>query len=225
MHTSEGYSYVQNWIANAILVEETNKENAYVDMGLVLYPTIKYTSDDFEGVITGLLPFFLLLIYVLPVGKLIERMVSEKESRARESMKIMGMSDTAYYLSWFSYFAIQVTIITIIGILMLKGAIFPNSDGFLIFLFMWVFGISLFGFCILVMPFFSKAKSASIFSSMLYFGSNFLVEVVRDPSYSQDMKVFASIFPTVGIELGAISMGVFENAGIGLHWDNYGKVY
>lgn len=75
-------------------------------MGLVLYPTPEYTTDDFAQIISGLLPFFLLLIYVLPVGKLIERMVSEKESRARESMKIMGMSDTAYYLSWWTYFSI-----------------------------------------------------------------------------------------------------------------------
>lgn len=105
-HTAQGFSYLQNWIANAILVEETGEEDAYIDMGLILYPTPKYTVDDFEGVISGLLPFFLLLIYVLPVGKLIERMVSEKESRARESMKIMGMSDTAYYLSWFTYFGI-----------------------------------------------------------------------------------------------------------------------
>ena len=105
-HTSQGFSYLQNWIANAILVEETGEEKAYIDMGLILYPTAEYRTDDFGDVISGLLPFFLLLIYVLPVGKLIERMVSEKESRARESMKIMGMSDTAYYLSWFSYFAI-----------------------------------------------------------------------------------------------------------------------
>ena len=39
------------------------------------------------------------------------------------------------------------------------------------------------------------------------------------------MKILASIFPTVGIELGANSMGVFENSGIGLTWDNYGSVY
>jgi len=101
-----------------------------------------------------MLPFFLLLVYVLPVGKLIERMVSEKESRARESMKIMGMSDTAYYLSWWTYFSIQVTAITIIGVAMLKRTIFPNSDGLVIFLFFWVYGMSLFGFCILIMPFF-----------------------------------------------------------------------
>lgn len=89
-------------------------------MGLALYPTAKYTADDFAAIITNLLPFFLLLIYILPVGKLIERMVSEKESRARESMKIMGMSDFAYYLSWWTYYSIQVTVISLIGLLMLK---------------------------------------------------------------------------------------------------------
>lgn len=154
LYTTQGFSYIQNWIANAILVEETKNEKAYIDMGLTLYPTPKFIVDDFAQIVSGMLPFFLLLVYVLPVGKLIERMVSEKESRARESMKIMGMSDTAYYLSWWTYFSIQVTAITIIGVAMLKRTIFPNSDGLVIFLFFWVYGMSLFGFCILIMPFF-----------------------------------------------------------------------
>jgi len=37
----------QNWIANAILVEETKNEKAYIDMGLTLYPTPKFIVDDF----------------------------------------------------------------------------------------------------------------------------------------------------------------------------------
>jgi len=180
LYINQGFSYVQNWIANAILKVETKKDDAYIDMGLALYPTPKYTADDFALIISSLLPFFLLLVYILPVGKLVERMVSEKESRARESMKIMGMSDVAYYLSWWTYFSIQVTIITIIGMVMMKPAVFPNSDGLMIFLFLWIYGMSLFGFCLLVTPFFSKARSASIFSAMLYFGSNFLTSVVQD---------------------------------------------
>jgi len=75
-------------------------------MGIVPFASREYVTDGFAGVIQGLLPFFLLLIYILPVSKIIERMVSEKETRARESMKIMGMSDFAYFLSWWSYFTI-----------------------------------------------------------------------------------------------------------------------
>lgn len=109
-------------------------------------------------------------------------MVSEKESRARESMKIMGMRDSAYFFSWFTYFTIQVTVITIIGLALLKAMVFPNSDGLLVFFFLWLYGMSLFGFCVLVSTFFNKARSATTFSAMLYFGTGFLNNVVADKS-------------------------------------------
>ena len=95
-------------------------------------------------------PFFMLLIYILPISKATERIVSEKETRARESMKIMGMNDTAYWLSWFCFFAIQTTVITLIGFAMLKSKVFPYSDGGLIFLYFWMYGMSQFGFVVLI---------------------------------------------------------------------------
>jgi len=106
MYQNHGFSYIQNWIANAILRKETGKKTATIDMGIVPFASEKFVEDEFGGVITGLIPFFLLLIYILPVSKVIERITSEKESRARESMKIMGMSDFAYFLSWWSYYTV-----------------------------------------------------------------------------------------------------------------------
>ena len=120
----------------------------------------------------------MLLVYIFPISKLTERMVSEKESRARESMRMMGMTDFAYWASWFTYYTVQVTIITIIGLAMLKWSVFPASDGFLIFLFFWVYGMSQFGFCVFVQAFFSKARSASTFASMFYYGTSFIQQAV-----------------------------------------------
>jgi hypothetical protein len=181
-----------------VLRQETGKLSANLDMGIVGQKMKKSVSDEFGGFISGLLPFFMLLIYVLPVGKIIERMVSEKETRARESMKIMGMTDLAYWLSWWSFFSLQVTMVTILGLIILKAQVFPNSDGFLLFLFFWIYGMSLFGFVVFIQAFFNKSKSASIFGSMIYFGTSFLNNVVADTSIGNDAKVMASFFPTVG---------------------------
>lgn len=145
-----GFVWVENLIANAILVHKTGDKDATIDMGYIPSKSAEYIEDDFTGVIEGLLPFFLGLVYILPIAKLTERMVSEKETRARESMKMMGMSDSAYFFSWFTYFFIQVTLITILGLAMLKPIIFPNTDGGLIFLMLWIYGLSQFGFVMMV---------------------------------------------------------------------------
>ena len=58
-------------------------------MTLVPLKADEYVSDDFSLVLEGMLPFFLLLIYILPVYRLISNIVAEKESKVRESMKMM----------------------------------------------------------------------------------------------------------------------------------------
>lgn len=61
-----------------------------------------------------MLPFFMLLTYILPMYRLLSRMVSEKETKARESMRMMGLNDFSYWLSWWIYYFIIVTIISIL---------------------------------------------------------------------------------------------------------------
>jgi ATP-binding cassette subfamily A (ABC1) protein 3 len=59
------------------------------------------------------------LIYILPVYRMLQRIVSEKESRARESMKMMGLGDMAYWLSWFTYYMVIVTVISTLSTIIL----------------------------------------------------------------------------------------------------------
>jgi len=37
---------------------------------------------------------------LVPVSRLISRISSEKETKIRESMKMMGLTDTPWWLSW-----------------------------------------------------------------------------------------------------------------------------
>jgi len=59
------------------------------------------------------------------------------------AQKIMGMRDTSFYLSWILYYLIIFTIISLLASLVLKSTIFENSNYGFIFLWHWLFGISL----------------------------------------------------------------------------------
>ena len=141
---------------------------------MVPFKSDGYISDDFSLVLEGMLSFFLLLIYILPVYRLISNIVAEKESKARESMKMMGLSDFSYWLSWWTYYFIIVTIISALCIGILSINIISNSDRGIIFLFLWVYGNSLFGMCILLQSFFTKARVAAITGTLVYFGTSFV---------------------------------------------------
>lgn len=62
--------------------------------------------DDFGQFIQSLFTFFVLVMYIPPLYRTVYRIVQEKESRVKESMKIMGLGDGAYWLSWYLYFTL-----------------------------------------------------------------------------------------------------------------------
>jgi hypothetical protein len=50
-----------------------------------------------------------MIIYLIPFYYLTSKIASEKESKAREGMKMMGLRDEVYFLSWFIlYFSITI---------------------------------------------------------------------------------------------------------------------
>jgi ATP-binding cassette subfamily A (ABC1) protein 3 len=57
----------------------------------------------------------MLLMYIAPLSRIISRIVAEKESKAREGMKMMGLTDSPYWLSWMAYYFLIVTIISVIS--------------------------------------------------------------------------------------------------------------
>ena len=116
----------------------------------------------------------MLIMYILPVYRTLSRMISEKETKARESMKMMGLKDFPYWLSWFTYYLIIVTIISILCVIVLSFKVIRYSSRGIIFLYFWVYGVSLFGFIILFQSFFSKARIGSIAGTLIYFGTSFI---------------------------------------------------
>jgi len=47
----------------------------------------------------------MLLAYIPPVYNMTFKIVREKETRAKETMRIMGMTDLPYWFSWFFFYS------------------------------------------------------------------------------------------------------------------------
>lgn len=219
-----GYQYLQNLFANALLRDQLSSSTAYVSMVVVPSKTSKYNDDDFALMAADLWSFFMSLIFLVPLYRFISNSVSEKETKIREAMKIMGLEDFPYWFTWFTYYLIITTIQCII-LLLLTLPIFEYSNKFLVFMYFWLYGMSLFGFGVLVTSFFSSAKTAAICGTMAFFFTSFLNQPVSSDTLNENVKNLASIFPIIAVQLAGTNMLEFEASGVGLTFDNASELY
>ncbi len=217
---------MHNWIANSVLRAKMNNDSAHIAVTLIPFKSDPQKYDDYQLFLATTLPFFMLLIYILPVYRLIANIVSEKENKVRESMKIMGLTDFSYWLSWFAYHLFSVTVISLLCVIILSFNVTVNSNNLIMFIFFWIFGMSLFGFAIFIQSFFSRTRIAAITGTLVYFGTSFLNVVIEDPKVEAPHKNFASILSTVAVVRGSSVLARFEvGTEEGLQFDNLDKEY
>ena len=171
-----------------------------------------YVIDDFGQLITGLLSLCIIVMYVPPVFRTTYRIVKEKETRVKESMRMMGLRDTPYWLSWLTYHIIVNTVLSTIVWALLYTKVLSKTNGVVLYLFIWLYGQSLFGLIVLTQSFFTKARSAAIVSCLFYFGFstfNYFVEDDDTPGYQ---RIWASLSPTIAMIQTGYVLGKFESS-------------
>ena len=84
-------------------------------------------------------------MYIPPVYNTVFLIVREKESRIKESMRMMGMTDWPYWSSWFVYYTCISTVLTTIAWTIMSFNVIGHSNKFLIWLYMWLYGQAVFG--------------------------------------------------------------------------------
>lgn len=129
--------------------------------------------DDFV-VFNGIFANLISILYIMPVFNTVFFIVKEKEQRAKESMRMMGMSDMPYWLSWFSYYTILNTVTALLATITLSVNLFENSNMNYVFLMIWLFGEAVFGEIVLIQSLLTKSKYAGIIAAVIYFALSFV---------------------------------------------------
>jgi pheromone shutdown protein TraB len=141
---------------------------------VVPMPSNQYISDPFISNLALIWNNLMVFIFIAPVYRLIMNIVNEKQQRIRELMKMMGLTESPYWFSWFTYYIIVITFLSfVMTLLMIPVIKFGNL--FLIFVYFWLYGMSLFSYSIFITSFFSNGKVASIAGSLVLFFSSFLI--------------------------------------------------
>jgi ATP-binding cassette subfamily A (ABC1) protein 3 len=122
-YIQSGFFMSQKIFYDYVLQEETNNQNAEITYTICPKKYDKYISDAFVRNISLLLGFFTIVAYALPLTINIYRIVKEKETRAKEGMKIMGLSELTYFLSYFVIYFIINLFYSIVNALILKNVL------------------------------------------------------------------------------------------------------
>jgi len=113
-------------------------------------------------------PFFLMIILLIPFYYLTSLLSAEKESKAREGMKMMGLKDNMYYLALFIFYTTVCILVSLIISIMCKLYVFKNNDFSVFFVFCLLYSMSFFGISFMVVAFIPTKRSSSSAATLFH---------------------------------------------------------
>ncbi len=204
-----GYLEILKIVNDVVLQKATNNENAEINYGIMAQKFTQYKRDPFAQFIGFILPFFIIIAYVCPLCVLVYRMVHEKDTRAKEGMKIMGLSESVYFLSYFLHWLILNTIYALINSFILLG-VFSNVGYIYILGFFWLYGMTVFAMAFFFQAIMDKTRIAIIVTILVYFIMYFISQAFQNDTIPNVGKMFTSLLPPTCLQLGLITLSKFE---------------
>ncbi|XP_067571497.1 cholesterol transporter ABCA5 isoform X1 [Pseudorca crassidens] len=160
---SSGFTVLQASIDTAIIQLKTN-----VSFWKKLEPTKAVLMGETAVVEIDTFPRGVILIYLViafsPFGYFLAiHIVAEKEKKLKEFLKIMGLHDTAFWLSWVLLYTSLIFLMSLLmAVIATASSLFPQSSCFVIFLLFFLYGLSSVFFALMLTPLFKKSKHVGI---------------------------------------------------------------
>ncbi|XP_035501650.2 phospholipid-transporting ATPase ABCA1 isoform X2 [Scophthalmus maximus] len=217
-----GFAYLQDMMDHGIIEVQTSKTQPLgVFAQQMPYPC--FVDDVFIRTLARSLPLYMTLAWIYSVAMIIKSIVVEKEARLKETVRIMGLRSSIYWLSWAVSSALLLAFSALFLALILKyGQVLQYSDPSVIFVFLLVFCLTTITQCFFISVFFSKANLAAACGGLIYFVlylPHILCYAWRDVM-GFGAKVAVSLLSCVAFGFGCESFSKYEEQGIGIQWYN-----
>eukprot|EP01133_Synstelium_polycarpum_P012374 gene12374-14517_t len=147
--------------------------------------------------------------------RLVTELVIEKETKIREGMKMMGMSDMAYFLSWnitSLYISVPVTFLIIVALKVTQIIYHANFGVVLVLFFLYLFTLLLLGNILSL--FFDKSKFAGLLSYFFVLILAVAGIFVAKADMSRSAKLILSLLSPIAFNNASYSMALKDKDGI-----------
>ncbi|XP_061548446.1 glucosylceramide transporter ABCA12 [Phycodurus eques] len=222
MRYNRAFVYLQENIERAVIEMQTGRVTETA-VQLQPFPYPCYLRDRYMEAITLVFPLMLMLAWVLFVADFVKKLVHERELGLHEYMKMMGVNPLSHFLAWFLECAAHLIVTIIVLTLILKhGGILSHSNGFLLFLYLCDYSLSIMAFSYMMSSFFDKTYIAGLSSSLLYIICFFpyIVVMAVETSLNFFQKSALSLFSPCCFSYATQYISLYESRGEGIQWKN-----
>ncbi|XP_058249175.1 uncharacterized protein abca12 [Hemibagrus wyckioides] len=220
---NRGFIYLQESIERAIIGMQTGNLVQEPAVQVQAFPYPCYYRDEYLNSITFAFPLVLMISWVLFIANFIKKLVHERELRLHEYMKMMGVNPFSHFLAWFiesaAYLLLTVIILTIV---LKSGSILPKSNGFVVFLYLSDYALSILAISFLVSSFFDKTNIAGLSGSLIYVICffPFIVVMCLEESLPLSIKTLLSLFSPTCFSYASQYITRYEKQEEGIQWHN-----
>ena len=180
------------------------------------------------------------------MSRLVRGLVTEKETKIREGLLMMGLSPASLLGSWVATYAIMFALSSAFITAFTATTIFAKSDKFFVWLIFFLFGLSSTTYSYLcvgrgaggaaawegklrllsctrsVSTLFNRAKTATILGVVLFFAGYMPAFAVGTNTATESAKLAGSLLSPTAFALVINLAGTYEDAGAGVQWSNLG---
>jgi peptidoglycan/LPS O-acetylase OafA/YrhL len=164
-------------------------------------------------------PFFLMLIYLLPLYYMVTKLAEEKESKAREGMKMMGLRDISYYAAWVVFLGALVAIMSALLAGTLSTQTLKQSDFGLVFAMCFLYGMNLYGVSFAITAWLPSKKSSATAASLIHLVSYYAAFKYSGYTVGASTKHFAALIPNCAMAFCIQHLLNSEFEGQGLNYE------
>lgn len=153
------------------------------------------TTFPFYAEIADFLPVLFIVIYLYAVFNAAQTFILEKETKAREGLRMQGVGNCTLIASWYLSLGLTYFIMSLLMAIASKASLFAESSFFLVFMGYWLCLISFMAFSLFFHTFFSKAKTGGLFNVIVFTASFMLWSNVSGPGVSKFYRFLGLLHP------------------------------
>jgi ATP-binding cassette subfamily A (ABC1) protein 3 len=183
------------------------------------YPIAGQTWDRFYELFPEVFPVIFMLTFLYTQKKVINELIAEKETKVRESLRMLGMGDASLIGSWYLTYALIFGMLCLIFTAVAGLRIFHYSSKLLIFSFFWLWCMSFVAFAFFIQAFFDSARTGGILGMIMSFAQWILYTALKDSIDRPSLKLLM-LLPNCAFCEGISILSEFEGTSEGANFRN-----